>query len=45
MNQLTAGGEDAVALLKQFKGEYNVSSDELAAVYRAGFNRLKEAAE
>jgi len=41
---LESGGENAVNLLKQIKGN-NVSSDELVAVYNAAMDPLRTATE
>ena len=43
MQTLVKGGDEAVKKLKEFKGESNVSSDEIQAVYKAQINRLNDA--
>ena len=41
---LYAGGEEAVNILKQLKGD-NITADEVSAVYNAGINRINAAME
>ena len=45
IKRIKAGGEDAVAALKELKGANNVSSDEIQAAYKAEVNRLQAAAD